>query len=569
MGIDCVLLRAVSTDGHLVRERWIWWAKRDLRVHDNAALRHIVDSDYECLSLYVLEPSIGGAPETSAFHALAIRDALTDLKQNLQQRGSDLTIVVGETVEVLDTLYRAMPFTGIVSHEETGSDITYQRDRAVAQWAKQHDVQWLEFPQNAVVRQLTSRDVRQQIVWERIWNTPVQRAPRKIIPVAIELDKKIFSTDIPSKEKFVAWSSDAVSELNISDQIDGLQGRQRVSETVARADLADFLNERGVQYSGGISSPNKAFSAGSRLSAHLAWGTLSLRTCFHETMDRMGHLKADKSREAIQWKKSLRSFQSRLHWHDHFVQRLESEPTMEFTALNPAYKSVQYLESGDELQARLTAWRHGQTGIPLMDACMRCLMTTGFLNFRMRAMLVTTACFGFQIHWRELLHPLAQVFADYEPGIHISQIQMQAGMVGINTLRVYSPHKQLLDQDPDALFVKRWVPELQEFSAEEIARYETQSLGDYVAPITNITANAKTVKDQLYAIRRSEQGMEAAKTTLELHGSRSSPNDRTASSRSKCAGKSAKPRTRNRPKKRGDSDAAQPDEPGPQLSFDW
>ena len=180
-------------------------------------------------------------------------------------------------------------------------------------------------------------------------------------------------------------------------------------------------------------------------------------------------------------------------------------------------------------------------------------MGTGFLNFRMRAMLVTTACFGLRLHWRELLHPLAQVFADYEPGIHISQIQMQAGMVGINTLRVYSPHKQLLDQDPNAVFVHQWIPELREFSAEQIAEYETRALGVYPRPITDIKVNSTAIKDQLYAIRRSAEGKAAAETTLQLHGSRLSPNDRTRSSRRKRAKRPAKGKNK----------------PDSQMSFDW
>jgi len=543
-----------------MKERWLWWAKRYLRVHDNAALRHIVDSDHECMALFIIEPSLGQAPETSAFHALALRDALIELKKNVELLGGDFVIAEGEVVEVLEAFYHATPFTGIVSHEETGTDITFTRDKAVAKWAIENHVQWLEFPQNGVIRGLQSRDERQKIIWQRLWDTPVQRPPRKIIPWSIDSSithklPKEHIRDVWGISDACAWAENNGKTLSINVKPDVLCGRQIVNESQARSELKGFLNDRGVGYSGGISSPNKAFVSGSRLSTHLAWGTLSIRSAFHQTMDRMGHLKEDKSREATQWKKSLRGFQARLHWHDHFIQRLESAPSMEFTALNPAYADVEYLTPGDDYHARMAAWREGNTGLPIVDACMRCLMTTGFLNFRMRAMLTTTACFGLQLLWRDLLHPLAQVFADYEPGIHVSQVQMQAGMVGINTLRVYSPHKQLLDQDPDALFVKRWVPELSGFSAEEIFAYETQALGDYPKPITDIKANAKTIKDQLYAIRRSAEGIEAAKKALLLHGSRLSPNDRQGSS-------SKRGRVTKKKNKK-------PDDKSNQLSFDW
>ena len=121
---------------------------------------------------------------------------------------------------------------------------------------------------------------------------------------------------------------------------------------------------------------------------------------------------------------------------------------------------------------------------------------------------------------------------------------------------MYSPHKQLLDQDPDAVFVRRWIPELSGFTAKDIFLYETTSLGDYPNPISDIKANSKEIKDQLYAIRRSAEGKEAAKTTLELHGSRLSPNDRVGS-------------PSQRRKKAAAKKTNKPDKPSPQLTFDW
>jgi len=543
-------------------QRWLWWVKRDMRVQDNAALCALADNDYQVMALFVFEPSLGSAPETSPLHALAQRDALLDLKKRLAQRGVTLTIAIGEVTDVLSALVNAIPFTGIVSHEETGSDITYCRDKLVAQWVQRNRVRWKEFPQNTVVRKLATRDNRRQVVAQRIWDTPIHKAPDQVRPWMGEAllenlsdnDAVRFLRDVPSAGFVTRWSTTNTDVLTISERDDFLSGRQIVSETTGLHDLSTFLNDRGFRYSGGISSPNTAFTAGSRISSHLAWGTVSLRTAFHESSYRQDECSNEQGPHAGQWKRSLRGFQSRLYWHDHFIQRLESAPSMEFKALNPAYRDVQFIEDEALAVQRLQAWRHGQTGIPLIDACMRCLMTTGFLNFRMRAMLVTTACFGLQLDWRRLLHPLAQVFADYEPGIHIAQIQMQAGMVGINTLRVYSPQKQLLDQDPDVRFVKRWVPELAEFSADQISQYETCALGDYQRPIANITANAKVIKDQLYAIKRSETGRSGARETLDKHGSRMPASTRVSS-----------PASRKRSKKR----PTKPKTSDRQMSFDW
>jgi len=272
---------------------------------------------------------------------------------------------------------------------------------------------------------------------------------------------------------------------------------QTVSETRARKDLRSFLYERGEGYSGGISSPNSAFDRGSRLSVHLAWGTISLRTVFKATAKAQQHHR-DNHISAAQWGKSLRAFTSRLHWHDHFIQRLESVPQTEFVALNPAYANLVYTDDPD----KLTAWVHGMTGFPLIDACMRCLQSIGFVNFRMRAMVVSFAVYGLHLSWRTIHPPLARIFLDYEPGIHLSQLQMQAGVVGINTIRVYNPTKQITDQD------------------HEIIEHQSEPLGEYPAPIVDFQMASRAMKDQVFAIRKSTEGKEASEVVLKAHGSR-------------------------------------------------
>lgn len=484
-------------------DKVIWWIKRDLRLADNDALLRAIDEGRQVLPLFVLEPSVLQASDASFFHLYAQWNALSDLSSAIEERGGFLQIVQGEVIDVLDLLLNEDGFDAIYSHQETGADVTYKRDIAVANWCSKHKIQWHESFQNGVIRKLHTRDDRQRIFKERLLDTPPRPAPQSI---ASWQPANRFP-DLPS-----------IDSVHVNNTHVGLDTSllQTVSEKQALRECQRFLTVRGLGYSGGISSPNTAFKVGSRLSPHLAWGTISLRTVFHESNRRLAELAGQQNANTTQWRKSVRAFQSRLHWHDHFIQRLESAPSMESEALNPAYRHIDYRDDTETL----TAWSHGNTGIPLLDACMRCLRHTGFLNFRMRAMAVTTACFGLAQSWRSIHNPLAQVFLDYEPGIHLSQIQMQAGIVGINTLRVYSPHKQLTDQDPNCVFVKQWIPELREFSPAEIAEYNSKRLGEYPTPIVDINAIGKAIKDQVYAIRKSEEGKEASAIVLQNHGSR-------------------------------------------------
>ncbi|MEL7168896.1 MAG: FAD-binding domain-containing protein, partial [Bacteroidota bacterium] len=253
------------------------------------------------------------------------------------------------------------------------------------------------------------------------------------------------------------------------------------------------------------------------------------------------------------WRKSLRSFLSRLHWRDHFVQRLESEPQMEFAPLNAAYAALP--TPGDH---HLDAWLAGRTGWPLVDACMRCLAATGFLNFRMRAMVTSAAVHSLRIGWRTTLYPLAQRWADYVPGIHIAQTQMQAGVVGINQLRVYSPHKQLADHDPEARFVTQWIPELADVPALSILYHHDHPVDGYPAPLVDWAASSKAMKADYYAIKRRPETKALADAVYARHGSRRSPSSRTWTSN----GTTSK---RSRSKK---PTAKPPPQPGPAPLFE-
>jgi deoxyribodipyrimidine photo-lyase len=214
-----------------------------------------------------------------------------------------------------------------------------------------------------------------------------------------------------------------------------------------------------------------------------------------------------KNEQNATWRQSLRSFDARLHWHCHFMQKLEDEPRIEHENFVHAFDGMRESEFRTD---RFEAWKDGRTGYPFIDACMRYLEANGWINFRMRAMLVSFASYHLWLHWREPALYLAKLFRDYEPGIHYSQFQMQSGTTGINTLRIYSPTKQGLDQDPTGEFIRRWVPEL-------------AGLSDVHLPINPIVDHKEAVayaKARLSEVRRQSGMREEAKTVAKRHGSR-------------------------------------------------
>jgi len=201
--------------------------------------------------------------------------------------------------------------------------------------------------------------------------------------------------------------------------------------------------------------------------------------------------------------------------------------------LHPALRG---LRERDPEHPHLIAWKRGQTGVPLVDACMRSLTATGWINFRMRAMLLSHATFGLGLHWYEPALHLARLFTDFEPGIHYPQVQMQAGATGTNAMRVYNPIKQAEDNDPTGAFIARWVPELsplpQEWRAKPWAlpeslqkRFGFQPGVDYPIP-NDFEAEARHWKKLLYELRRTPEARDASQAIVDKLASQRRPSAR-------------------------------------------
>ncbi len=403
----------------------IFWFRRDLRLEDNCALFHALNSSNKVLPIFIFDNDILNKLPKNDARVSFIHQELSNINYQLKEIGSSLAVFQGKPLEV----YRKLSLKYTIKTVFTNHD--YEP------YANKRDTEIKEFLASKNIEFKTYKD---QVIFERNEIVKQDGTPYKVYTPYSRKWLEAFRFKgiqfYPSEEFFDNFIKNKNHQFLSLKDINFIKSPIEIASYKISPKL---INE----YEETRNYPAK--NATSKLGTHLRFGTVSIR----KIVD-----KASKSNNI--------TFLKELIWREFFMQILWHFPHTPKDSFKSKYDRIVWRNNEEEFKA----WCNGKTGYPLVDAGMRELNNTGFMHNRVRMLVGSFLCKHLLIDWRWGEAYFAEKLHDYEMASNVGNWQWVAGS-GVDAspyFRIFNPTTQIKKFDKDLKYIKKWVPEFQEFT---------------------------------------------------------------------------------------------------------
>ncbi len=404
----------------------ILWFRRDLRLHDNAALCHALKSGNPVIPIFIFDKNILDMLEDEPDRRVGfIHTALKAMQQELTKMGSSLEVYHGTPLEIFKNLNLKYTIGQVFTNHDY-EPYALERDELINSFLISRNILFSTFKDQVLLEknEVMKDDGKPYTIftpYSRKWKTVLNGFYLKSFPV----EKYFYNFFKQPANEIPSLSSMGFKEVD----------KPFPSGIVDEELIKKYADQRNFP----------AINGTSRMGVHLRFGTISIRELASKTIN----LSETYLNELI-W----RDFYHSILWHFPHVGH--------YKAFKPQYDNIEWRKD----EAGFQRWRHGQTGYPIVDAGMRQLNETGFMHNRVRMIAASFLTKHLLIDWRWGEAYFAQKLLDFDLAANNGGWQWAAGS-GCDAapyFRIFNPYLQTKKFDPELAYIKKWVPEFQEFN---------------------------------------------------------------------------------------------------------
>lgn len=402
----------------------IFWFRRDLRIDDNKGFFEALNSGKEVLPVFIFDPTILEQLPKDDARVSFIHELLDKLDSELQKNGKTLAVFHDEPITVFEKLVKENKIETVFTNHDY-EPYAKKRDNIISNFLESKNVVFTTF--------------KDQVIFEKSEVVKDDQTPYVVFTPFSKKWKEKFKKTNPEHYK----SEDLLS--NIAYHSYPFLSLNDIGFECSKIKVAPYnISEQLIHnYENTRNFP--AIAGTSMLGTHLRFGAVSIRKMVAK---------------AIQDENE--TFLNELIWREFFMQILWHFPHTNTNSFRPKYDAIKWNNNEEEFQK----WCDGKTGYPFVDAGMRELNATGHMHNRVRMIVASFLCKHLLIDWRWGEAYFATKLLDYEQSSNVGNWQWAAGS-GVDAapyFRIFNPTEQVKKFDKDLIYIKKWIPELQEFS---------------------------------------------------------------------------------------------------------